>query len=116
MVTKSYSFLCSLVLALLHTGILNLSSHGEVEVCDNCDNLERQGSLQLGGHGSPPNRFDILPNQKVTKFISLLYIIIRVMWLAPKVILLNHVDNKLFFHHHQALSNAGENPVERLKD
>ena len=58
--------------------------------------VRRQGSLQLGGHGSPPNHFEILPNQKVTKFISLLYIIIRVMWLAPKVILLNHVDNKLF--------------------
>ena len=55
-----------------------------------------QGSLQLGGHGGPPNHFEILPNQKVTKFISLLYIIIRVMWLAPKVILSNQVDNKIF--------------------
>ena len=54
-----------------------------------------QGSLQLGGHGGPPNHFEIPPNQKVTKFICFLYIIIRVMWLAPKVILSNQVDNKI---------------------
>ena len=54
-----------------------------------------QGSLQLGGHGGPSNHFEIPPNQKVTKFNCFLYIIIRVMWLAPKVILSNQVDNKI---------------------
>ena len=54
-----------------------------------------QGSLQLGGHGGPLNHFEIPPNQKVTKFICCLYIIIRAMWLAPKVILSNQVDNNI---------------------
>ena len=54
-----------------------------------------QGSLQLGGHGAPPNHFEILPNQQVTKFIFFLYIIIRLMWLAPEVILSNQVDNTI---------------------
>ena len=46
-----------------------------------------QGSLQLGEHGGLPNHFEIPPNQKVTKFICFLYIIIGLMWLAPKVFL-----------------------------
>ena len=54
-----------------------------------------QGSLQLGGHGGPANHFEIAPNQKVTKFICFIYIIIRVMLLAPKDILSNQVDNRI---------------------
>ena len=57
--------------------------------------VRQQGSLQLGEHGGPPNHFEIPPNQKLTKIICFLYIIIRVMWLAPKVILSNQVDNKI---------------------
>ena len=54
-----------------------------------------QGSLQLGRHGGPPNHFEIPPNQKVTKFICFLYVIIRRMWLAPTVIFSNQVENKI---------------------
>ena len=54
-----------------------------------------QGSLQLGGHGGPLNHFEIPSNQKVFKFICFLYIIIRVMWLAPKAILSYQVDNQI---------------------
>ena len=41
------------------------------------------------------NHFEIPPNQKVTKFICFLYVIIRRMWLAPKVIFSNQVENKI---------------------
>ena len=55
----------------------------------------RQGSLQVDGHGGPPIHFEFPPNQKLTKFICFLYIIIRVTWLAPEDILSNQVDNKI---------------------
>ena len=35
-----------------------------------------QGSLQLSGHGVPPNQFEIPPNQNVTICIRSLYIIL----------------------------------------
>ena len=53
-----------------------------------------QGSLQLGGHGAPPNSFEIPPYQNVTKFICSLYIIITKMRLALRAFLSNYVDHK----------------------
>ena len=58
----------------------------------------QQGSLQAGGHGGPPIHFEIPPNQKLNKFICFLYIIIRIMWLAPKDILSNQVETKILAH------------------
>ena len=57
--------------------------------------ISRQGSLQAGGYGGPPIHFEILPNQKLNKFICFLYIMSRIMWLAPKDILSNQVENKI---------------------
>ena len=53
--------------------------------------------LQLVRHGSPPNPFEIQPNQNVAKFICTLYNIIKWIWLSPRAFLSNCVDRYASF-------------------
>ena len=52
--------------------------------------------IQICGHGTPPNPFEIPPNQNVTKFICTLHDIITRMWLAPMAFFSNNVNHEAF--------------------